>query len=509
VNLLLIAYLLIQDIRYIITLREVFAITRISDVIDQDEIASWKPGGIILITAPTGSGKSHFVKNSLRGYLEGIGQKCLYLLPRIFTRDQFQEELPEDDVIDFRTYQSLEQTIKSSSLDGLSYGFIVCDESHYFISDAKFNSYTDLSLDWVISQDKAVRIFMSATHGGFKKYLGEIGVGFNEYLFSGGCSNIRSLSFFYGDRHLEKIADKIIESGSRGIFFIQSAKRAHRLYEKYKGKAAFICSRYNEDYAKYIDDDAVESLLEAEKFECSLVFATTALDTGFNIKDETLKTVVIDVVDPTALLQCLGRKRFIDENDIIDLYVRTYTRKQINGYVKAYRDVIDIVKQFLKDPEKYNMDNQRRNDASGLIIDVPCGEPGKFEKKVHVLKYALTRYALEIFLAILKLGYAVYIGKLVGKEYAILEDEQETQSLGQYLESIVGIQMYTPEDKDKFIEKMHIRKDRKLCKGYETLSGWLKDSRLPYKLETSSVNIANMVDGNKQRFKHVWTIVRV
>lgn len=47
------------------------------------------------------------------------------------------------------------------------YDLIVSDECHYFWTDAKFNSYTDIAYQYVMSQTQSVVILMSATANNF------------------------------------------------------------------------------------------------------------------------------------------------------------------------------------------------------------------------------------------------------------------------------------------------------------------------------------------------------
>lgn len=84
---------------------------RVSDLITPAEIKEWTPGMVVLVSADTGSGKSFFVKHTLRNYLKDNGMRCLYLLPRLRTIQQFKAEMQGDDVIKFMSYQAIEARI--------------------------------------------------------------------------------------------------------------------------------------------------------------------------------------------------------------------------------------------------------------------------------------------------------------------------------------------------------------------------------------------------------------
>lgn len=149
-----------------------------------------------MILANTGRGKSYFVKNNLRSILKKREQKCLYLLSRVRTKGQFEAELPEDETIKLMTYQAVE-SIKADPLSSLgSLDVIVADECHYFLSDSSFNSNTDIGFDWIMNQDKAIRIFMTATGDGVEEYLNSQLILYTQYKIDGNYNQIRNLNFF-------------------------------------------------------------------------------------------------------------------------------------------------------------------------------------------------------------------------------------------------------------------------------------------------------------------------
>ena len=106
----------------------------ISEIISEKEIAKWKNQNI-LITAPTGAGKSYFIKNKLYDYALANNKKILYLLPRLDTVLQFRDEIQRDkkaDVITIKSYQEIEKReLKKVETDLSNYDYIVVDECHY------------------------------------------------------------------------------------------------------------------------------------------------------------------------------------------------------------------------------------------------------------------------------------------------------------------------------------------------------------------------------------------
>src|SRR5699024_12225692 len=116
---------------------------RVSEEVTINEINQWNNGDVITITAGTGMGKSYFIKNNLYAIAKRDNKKILMLVHRLNCLDQFQYEINRDgktDVITLGTYQSLEyhslQGIKSNEIHPSDFDYVICDEFHYFMSDA-------------------------------------------------------------------------------------------------------------------------------------------------------------------------------------------------------------------------------------------------------------------------------------------------------------------------------------------------------------------------------------
>lgn len=167
----------------------------ISDYIGE-EYKEWKEGDKIFITSPTGSGKSRFILDTLLPYFSCIKRKILYLVNRRILKEQIEMELSklpynQRSCIAVELYQSIENnfcTVKYRNLEnGFSgymalgyagtsylnrYDCVVCDECHYFLADANYNTNTAISLRMVNDYFKyKIRIFLSATIDGVRDYL--------------------------------------------------------------------------------------------------------------------------------------------------------------------------------------------------------------------------------------------------------------------------------------------------------------------------------------------------
>lgn len=173
-------------------------------------------GDRIFIDAPTGSGKTTFILQTLLPYYCKQGKKILYLVNRRILKEQIQEmiaDLPHEQFASIRVelYQEIEKSVaaapmqyskvdsfwkkvreqsKSSiqyneedSVQGYDYSMlknfseydcVVCDEAHYFLTDSTYNTNTIFTFEWLqeFFQNK-VCIFMSATIDELKSYMEE------------------------------------------------------------------------------------------------------------------------------------------------------------------------------------------------------------------------------------------------------------------------------------------------------------------------------------------------
>ncbi len=168
----------------------------------------------IFIDAPTGSGKTTFILQTLLPYYCEQGKKILYLVNRRILKEQIREmiaDLPHEQFASIRVelYQEIEKSVAAAPMQyskvnlfwkkvreqsksfipcneedsvlGYDYSMlknfseydcVVCDEAHYFLTDSTYNTNTIFSFEWIqeFFQDK-VCIFMSATIDELKSYM--------------------------------------------------------------------------------------------------------------------------------------------------------------------------------------------------------------------------------------------------------------------------------------------------------------------------------------------------
>jgi len=464
---------------------------RISELISTNNVLSWEPNDIITISAGTGRGKSYFIKNILYDLCKQNNKRILMLVHRVNCKDQFQSEIERDcktDIIQIVTYQKLEAMIHNYRIhfDFSEYEYIVCDEFHYFLSDASFNITTDLSLNEILSQD-ITRIFMSATGDYMKGYINNSKkLKTIDYELPNDYKYIAELTFYNNDETLEKFIEEAIEKNQKGIFFIQSAKKAYELSKKYKDYCLFNCSKSNKDgYYKHVDEKKIENMLINEKFEELILITTTCLDAGVNINDIDVKHIVLDVIDTGTLIQCLGRRRIQNDDDKIYVYIKNISNHQLAAIKTQLKNKI-YKAEFLKKHtvKEYIREFPRSNDYSNIVYDVITNEDDKGTKKYNELMYFKCKLDIGDIALINEYGdygYCKYIKKILNhkKKHKIIEEDYKKDRLKKYLKSIVGKRLFKEEQKE-LINLIDLRVDSKQQRSYSKLNEGLKMIKLKF-----------------------------
>lgn len=457
---------------------------RVSDLISLEEVDKWKTNDVVTIKAGTGVGKSYFVKNRLYTKAKSNNKKILMLIHRKDCVTQFKQEIKRDlkcATIDIWTYQKVEYSyIKGNHIDFSQYAYIVCDEFHYFMSDALFNNTTDISLDVILEQTHSIKVFMSATGDYMKDYLTRVkNLNTIDYELPIDFDFIGELTFYLDDRTVERFLDEILKGDEKAIVFMSDLERLYGLYLKYKSDSIFNCSSNNPKYAKYVDDDKINNLLTNEGFNERILFTTTAMDAGVNITDKKVKHIIMEVEDEGVMIQCLGRRRVdrANKEDQLFVYIKNLTNTFLGGRITQTNDKLKRANHFKhKGEDSYLMEYSRDPDKHGIVYDTIFSQNGE-RKKLNDLMFFKAQIDLINMQSMIKHGYMRYISSLFNKEYFIEEREEEMKNLEEYLESIVGTRQYGKESKNTLAEMVNLRDggNNRLIKSFKTIAPYVKE----------------------------------
>ena len=472
----------------------------ISDIITDKELDSLKDGDSVAIWSQTGSGKSYFIKNRMNKYCARHGWKCLLVTNRKILKNQNEKELRYLDNNTIRTinYQELENNFRDNFYDFVAdYKVLVFDEAHYFLSDSEFNRNTDILFNIVKNPPKdKICFFMTATSYAIR----ECGVKFTkEYEVKKDYSYIDKIYFYSSEDAVSGILNNLPD-GEKAIYFCMSAKDAYS-FSKSLDSAAFICSENNKQFYRRSSMNERANIISKERFDCKILCTTKVLDNGVNIKDRALKHVLIDMIDPVTFVQCLGRKRVIDEEDKISLYVKDYPSNQIRFMIKRYRDKIfaadELImygkEEFLKKYKKKCLDDIIDNDMT-----------------VNMAKYSQCKFILGELKKILDIGYRKYICEILSiDEDRVFSAESffEKHGILDVLKKWENKKMFSEEQekfKEEFFDSVFEVKSRNYRRrGLKSINAIIEEDGLEYMI------MSNRESSGENRNKRYWELVKV
>ena len=450
----------------------------------------WNKGKVITITAGTGKGKSDFIKNEIYERAKDENEKILFFINRNNTASQFEIELAnKNDCITLMTYQSFQTSVlKGEAIDITEYKYVVCDEYHYFSNDSSFNKYTDVALNELLAhQEDYILILMSATNGFINSYLEEdLKVQIKHYPIPISYEFVKPLDFYIKETELYDLLDCQLANGIKTMVFMDSAKKSFEAYEKYKDNSMFVCSEFNSTYAPKMDKSKRNELLKDKKFNDLFLFTTQTLDAGLNIVDDELDCIVVDIADTDTLIQCIGRKRLLNDRDTIKLLVRNRTKvilaqdlmrikKQLK-HVEYFKEhgVNEYAKKFYREPDE------------SQIVYFEQNKEGQFELKVNELAYKHLMYKKKIIENIIEMpnGYIQYIEELFDKNDSLLHDRyldgKTSKLLSNYYDEKKLIKGKL--EKADFVAKLNLKRGKSYAKKISTINNELEKKQTPYRL---------------------------
>lgn len=478
----------------------------INEIIGQ-EYKQWNKGNLILVNSGTGTGKSTFVMQELYEYCNKNNKRILYLTNRNILREQIKQKTNKnkDTTITVLNYQKIETMILHNVAIS-NYDYVVMDECHYFFDDATFNIKTDLFFKWILGQNNICKIMMTATAYILKAYLNKHDIKINyQYELPTDYSYIKSIIMFKNYESINSIIEDIPQNEQ--IILFSSAKKALDISKKYNG--AFICSKYNKKYVKYIDEKELNNIINNEKFNNHLLCCTTVLDNGINIKENTpVKHIIIDVLDRDTFIQCLGRKR-IAEGEYINLYFYGYNNKRINGFKKKITNSLEKADYLLQYGQEQYVNHKFKNEkfTDTRMIDDVIDDKGNINKIVNECIYTKYKADLIMYNSILSKKYDWITYKSIiatalridENDITELEVEEKELSLNEALESIVDKKLFKPEQKE-LIDFVGLKDKRgRIQKSIKQLNDYFEANKIPY------IIISKQIMENHKR-NTIWTI---
>lgn len=475
----------------------------VSDLIGED-YKRWH-NEFVILDCGTACGKTYFCIRRLGKYAATKKRRILYLCNRSKLRNQTYRQVKDEKLqatIYVTTYQAFQRKIQQG--DKIShYDYIIADECHYFTTDAGFNDYTDVAYNYLMKQKESVVVFVSATAKSFFKYLRDTSKvkKKNSYRLDKDYSYVSKL-FYYQSEELPGIIDDILdnEADSKIIVFCNSGDRILEMSKIYGDKADYYCSRntkkkrlrdlcgWKEDSnGKIIEEPACIKNYDDNliTFDKRILFTTSVLDNGVDLKDKKIKHIFTEIVDVDTMIQSLGRKRSLAKDDTCYFYIRLYQKKGLQGFINRINYHLEPVELYKSDYEafykKYGDGKQREKLNKNKIFYNLFKKKNIYGQiKVNECKFRKYSQDYDMFTSMKELGHKGYLEDILEESLTSNAEEmvcnvEEMDKFILFLKSIEGKRLYV-EDQQYIKEEFETIGLKLRYKGINTFNGALEDN---------------------------------
>lgn len=381
------------------------------DGIDKRTNKEQNEGDKIFISAPTGSGKTHFVLNVLPPYFYKQGKKILFIVNRRILKEQVEEEIyrvPFEmrNNIRIELYQSLENLFCSIQFGPIQqfngtvrYGYaalgykamenfkaydcVVCDECHYFLADSNYNTNTVVSYRIVnkLFQSK-IRIFLSATIKQIQKYIEDNeknvrnyrtpiyniysivpgGLGGGKWLDGKTYQYSMYLDYEYLDIQIldnkDDIMSLVTQDSDKWLIFVDNINYGQALKndliklfkddEESNRTVVMLSSSFEKNEESA---NEVQEVVNTNSFKAKIIISTSVMDNGISIKDINLRNMIIISDNEVEFIQMLGRKR--RDTKKLKLYIFKQKKEYFARRLKQVQRLLEIANEYFRDFERY------------------------------------------------------------------------------------------------------------------------------------------------------------
>ncbi|MDR1090303.1 MAG: DEAD/DEAH box helicase family protein [Prevotella sp.] len=362
---------------------------------------TWGPKRSAFISAQTGQGKNHFIENTLLPYVRELNHrikakhKVLIISNRIALKWQIKNRIKgNDDLIgeegkiyryseyaDVMTYQGLLNNAghleKMQKNEISSYLYVICDEAHFFTSDAMFNPDTAKILSAIVDIfKKAIRVYMTATpHECLEYVLGYERKTVVLYEFERDYNYLSVMCYSEIDELFGRIVKSVNDNKEKWLIFIDDKEKCKKVKEKLeeywekveetnkeekKNKKSMtvtsedkneISMKEKKEKIFAVDtsskkDEAYREMVLNEKLNghTYVLISTSVLDNGVNLNG--IHNIVISDMSIVKSLQMVGRARVKDANDKKTLYIKRFDEKYVESRINDFEEQNDAYHKY-------------------------------------------------------------------------------------------------------------------------------------------------------------------
>lgn len=503
--------------------------------ISKDTKGIWEPSQPVFISAQTGQGKNYFVEKKLMPYIEKLNYKMitkfkiLIISNRLALKCQIHNHIrgrckegEEGDseilysynqVADVITYQGL--LSKRRYLEYVQkqkqskYIFVICDESHFFTSDAGFNPYTQRILSTIVNLfRKVIRVYMSATPYECLPQICEYEKGvpvFYHFQRDYSYLNIKTYSEI-GELYEEII--KSLKKSEKWLIFIDDKEKCQKVKdelevmgEKIGISLQDIDSKGGKIYAASADskkDEIYNLIIHAEKLVggIQVLITTSVLDNGVNLKN--IDNIVVSDMSKVKCLQMVGRARINGPDDRKNLYIKRFDTKYVTSRIRdlkkqreAYH-TFDLAYGDLNDPFQSKVNDEY------MFLSKYYDEEEKDWKSAKHLFGRLPEEPKKVFINVI--ARRLMENNISAYENILQEMEEEATETGAFgQEKKLPGQNYLEHQLSWFGKEYCVEDDKTLCG-----QGKAEKNFLDF-LKSFSEKERYIDDGQKEGFKTEFT----
>ena len=240
------------------------------------------------------------------------------------------------------------------------YIYVICDEAHFFTSDAMFNPHTSRILRTLIRLFKsAIRVYMTATPYECLNYIIQYEGDYRDlleqfekqryswrvfYHFKRDYSYLDTKAYSKIEELYEIIIRSVNEKKEKWLIFIDDKERCRSVksrLEQFADETEMPLVTDGHSKVLSVDADSKNDpecmkMVEQEKLnkDTYILISTSVLDNGVNLNG--INHIVISDMDEVRCLQMVGRARVSGLNDRKTLYIKRfderYVQRRINDF---------------------------------------------------------------------------------------------------------------------------------------------------------------------------------
>lgn len=376
-----------------------------SDVLTKEICQFWQPGEQVFISAGTGRGKNTFIKKELLTYCGNqkviifenrqslMQQQMIDVISEIDPDALKYQDISNENMVIFGSYKNIMlisyQTAALKCMFGdrnfmdfyLQARYLVFDEAHYILDDSMYNKGINFFVQTFLENifPNATKIFMSGTMEEIYEYVQQMNrfpkepteiieekelldkkrgdsffLNFTEIIwknqnFNSVLSLPTNYSYIkpYKYREMEDICYQISQTSisEKWLIFVKSIEEGTELKSYLQGICnASVCflnaKNKNDDENK----ETYNQLIHECKFNCRVLIATTVVYNGINVKDDTVKHIVVPFSTMSIMKQLIGRKR-VSESETVNVYFPDVDYNKVKKrYYNCIKDCMEVIK---------------------------------------------------------------------------------------------------------------------------------------------------------------------